>query len=214
MGDDLFDQVGSETALALFGHRGPSPLLPFDPRQSFGHQFPPDVDASVFAAESAVFGRVGRQFVERQPERQRIVGRKFHRRTLADNGMRLVMRIGREFGRHDRCDRRGAPFGLREQVVGRGKRPDPPVQPVRKGLDVLCPSPGQRHDRQHVRKRVLDAMIEFAGQGIADRVLFREPVQRSLVLQRLFGQQPRHQHEQAGDRQSEQHRGHRKRRQS
>ncbi len=93
----------------------------------------------------------------------------------------------------------------------RRKRADPAFQTVGEGIEILRPPPRQRQDREHIGKRVLDPVIELAGQRIADRVLFLEEGQPRLILVGLLGQQPRQQHQQARQRQPEQERHHRQR---
>jgi DNA-directed RNA polymerase specialized sigma24 family protein len=49
----------------------------------------------------------------------------------------------------------------------------------------------QRDDREDIGQRVLDPVVEFARQRVADRGLLLKPGQRGEIFQRLMGNQPR-----------------------
>ena len=214
MRDDLLDQIGAETAAARLVHRRPVAFDPFDFRQRVVDLAPMHRDLAPGDAERTELGRIGRQFVDREPQRQRIIGRQLGMRPHQIERMVLVARIGCELDLDHRTDRRGAPFGLGQQVVRGRQRADAAVETFGEFVEVLRPAPRQRYDRKDIGERVLDPVVELARQRVADRVLFLEPADRAAVLERLLGQQAGHEHQQAGDRQPEQQRDHRHGRQT
>jgi hypothetical protein len=98
--------------------------------------------------------------------------------------------------------------------VRRRQRADAPVDAVGELVERRRPAAGQGDDREHVGERVLDPVVELAGQRVADRGLLLEPAQRRLVLDRLLRQHAHDQHQQAGDEQAEDDRRHRQARES
>ena len=207
--DDLLDEIGAEAATLRLGNRGPAAFDPFDLRQRIVDLCPTDSDAAASNAERAEFRRIGGKLMDREPQRQRIVGRQFGMRPDQFQRMVFVAGIRCQFDLDHRADRRGAPLRLGEQIMRGRKRTDAPVEPFGEFIEIVRPAPRERNDREYVGERVLDSVIELTRERIADRVLLLEPADRAAILQRLLRQQSRHEHQQAGDREAEQQRDHR-----
>ena len=113
------------------------------------------------------------------------------------------MQVGQQLGIDHGPYGRRSPIGLRKQVMGGRKSANATVQPVGKFLDIVGAAASQCNDRQHVGERVLHPVIEFAGQGISNRSLFLEPVERSLVFLGLLRKHSHEQHQQRRHQKSE-----------
>ena len=149
--------------------------------------------------------------MHRKAKRQRVIRRQFQLRTFKQD--RIIQRAPEmlQFRLDDRADRGRAPVRHSEQVMRGRQCADATFEAVGEIIQPARPPPGQRQDREHIGERVLDPVIEFTGQRIADRVLFFKERQPRLILERLLGQQPREQHQQARQRQPEHQRHHRQR---
>ena len=83
------------------------------------------------------------------------------------------------------------------------ERADAAFETIREFIEIAGAAAGEREDRQHIGERVFDPVVQFAGQGIADRMLFFKERQPRLILVGLLGQQPGKQHQQACQREAE-----------
>ena len=127
MRDDLLDQFGAEPTRALARHRRPAALLPQHLDQIVAQLVPGDIELPAFDREGAIFGRIGRQFVNREAERQSVIGRKIDLGPFEFEDRFGGIGIGRQLRLQHRAKRRGAPVGLGQQIVRRGEGADPPI---------------------------------------------------------------------------------------
>src|SRR6185312_6380632 len=159
------DQQGAQSALLWRRDLRPAMLAPakLQPRP-LTNDFPIDRDIAFGGRESAMLGRIGRQFVDHQGEGHRRAGADAERGALDAQLRRFRLDDARHRVDDHRLEVRFHPFTLDQHVVRRAQRHDAGIEAGARLFDGHAFAEDAHGEGLHDRQRVLHAVGKLARQ--------------------------------------------------